>query len=297
MSFDIERMNKLPSEARFFDVNDLWYYPNRWVVRFLYPLSITPTQITIASLFAGLVSVGCYMIDSNTGLMLGALFLYLKIFLDNVDGNLARARGEVSRLGRFLDSLVDFTVSCLVYLVLTSRLVNETGDSSYWFLGGFALLSCLLHSSYFVYYLVCYTSIVEAYSSNRADESINQEDKEAYENGKLSSTVYFLQNCHVFLYGWQDKSIKYFDHISKRLAFGRNYEKSLDVDWYADKTFLAFVSPLCLCTNSMAIVLFSLLDQIALGFLFVFLVGNTYLIVLQGRKILKTIKRSVSRVR
>ena len=74
MPFDIEKMNKLPLEARFFDVNDFWYFPNRWVVRFLYPLPVTPTQITITSLIAGLVSVGCYMIDSDAGLMLGAYF-------------------------------------------------------------------------------------------------------------------------------------------------------------------------------------------------------------------------------
>jgi len=116
MSFDIERMNKLPPEARFLDINDFWCFPNRWVVKSLYPLSITPTQITILSLVAGLVSVCCYMIDSSVGLMWGALFLYLKIFLDNVDGNLARVKGEVSRLGRFLDSLIDFIVSFLRFL-------------------------------------------------------------------------------------------------------------------------------------------------------------------------------------
>ena len=117
MSFDIERMNKLPPEARFFDINELWYYPNRWVVKFLYPLPVTPNQITLASLVAGLVSVGCYMVYSKAGLIFGALFLYLKIFLDNVDGNLGRVRGEVSRLGRFLDSLTDFIVSFLIYFV------------------------------------------------------------------------------------------------------------------------------------------------------------------------------------
>ena len=294
MSFDIERMNKLPPEARFFDVNDLWYFPNRWVIRFLYPSPITPIQITLVSLLAGLVSAGCYTIDSNAGLIWGALFLYLKIFLDNVDGNLARIRGEVSRLGRFLDSLTDFTISVLVYLVLTSRLVNETGDSWYWLLGGFALLSCLLHCSYFVFYLVRYTSIFGTYFCNRVDEDISKEDIEAYEKGKLSTQIYFLQRCHVFLYGWQDKSVEYFDRISKRLAFGRNYDKSLDVDWYMDKTFLTLASPLCLCTNNMAIVLFSLIDQIVLGFLVIIVVGNVYLLGLQGRKVLKTLNGPAS---
>ena len=80
MSFDIEKMNKLPPEARFLDINDFWYFPNRWVVKLLYPLPVTPTQITITSLIAGLVSVGCYIIDSSAGLMWGALFLYCLLY-------------------------------------------------------------------------------------------------------------------------------------------------------------------------------------------------------------------------
>ena len=95
MSFDIEKMSKLPPGARFLDINDFWYFPNRWVVKFLYPLPITPTHITIISLIAGLVSVRFYMIDTSAGLMWGAFFLYLKIFLDNVDGNLARVEGKL----------------------------------------------------------------------------------------------------------------------------------------------------------------------------------------------------------
>ena len=297
MSFDIERMHKLPPEARFFDVNNLWYFPNRWVIRLLYPLSISPTQITIVSLFAGLVSVGCYTIDSDAGLTWGALFLYLKIFLDNVDGNLARVRGETSRLGRFLDSLTDFIVNFLVYLVLASRLVNEAGDSWYWYLGGFALLSCFLHCSYFVFYLVHYTSIAGTYLCNRLDESISEEDSEAYKKGELSMLVYFLQRCHIFLYGWQDRSIEYFDHISKRLAFGRNCGKTFDSDWYADKTFLTLISPLCICTNNVAVVLFSLIDQIELGFLFIVVVGNAYLLWLLAKKIFKARKENVSQMK
>ena len=287
MSFDIERMNKLPSEARFLDINDLWYLPNRWVVRFLYPLPVTPTQITIISLFAGLVSVGCYTINSNAGLMWGALFLYLKIFLDNVDGNLARVRGEASRLGRFLDSLTDFIISFLIYLVLTVRLVSETGDSLYWFLGVLALLSCLLHCSYFVFYLVRYTSLVGTYLYNRANENISEEDDEAYDKEELSTLVYFLQHCHVFLYGWQDKAIEWLDHISKTLGYGRQLRGFSEADWYADKVFLTLISPLCLCTNNVLLVLFSLTDEIELGFWFVVVAGNSYLLVLQVWKVIK----------
>jgi len=288
MSFDIERMHKLPPEARFVDVNDFWCFPNRSVVKFLYPFSVTPTQITILSLIAGLVSAYFYMIDSSAGLMWGALFLYLKIFLDNVDGNLARVKGEVSRLGRFLDSLVDFIVSFLVYLVLTLRLVSDTNDSLCWFLGGLAFLSCLIHCSYFVFYLVQYTSISGTYLCNRADESITEEDNKAYDRGDLSMLVCFLQRSHIFLYGWQDKTIEWFDRLSKKLGSRSKSQRLSGNSWYGDKVFLTLISPLCLCTNNMLLVLFSLVGAIEFGFWFVVVVGNVYLLLLQVWKIIKT---------
>ncbi|MBT3515873.1 MAG: CDP-alcohol phosphatidyltransferase family protein [Nitrospina sp.] len=287
MSFDVEKMNKLPPEARFLDINDFWYFPNRWVVKFLYPLPVSPTQITITSLIAGLFSVGCYIIDSNAGLMWGALFLYLKIFLDNIDGNLARVRGETSRLGRFLDSLTDFLVSFLVYLVLTLRLVGETNNSFYWYIGGLAFLSCLMHCSYFVFYLVKYTSVFGTYLCNRVDENITEKDNEAYEAGELSVLVYFLHRAHVFLYGWQDKTIEWFDCLSKKLGSIRNSQEVSKKNWYGDKVFLTLISPLCLCTNNMLLVFFSLLDEIESGFWFVIIVGNVYLLILQVLKIIK----------
>lgn len=292
MSFDIEKMSKLPPGARFLDINDFWYFPNRWVVKFLYPLPITPTHITIISLIAGLVSVRFYMIDTSAGLMWGALFLYLKIFLDNVDGNLARVRGETSRLGRFLDSLTDFMVSLLVYLVLTLRLVDETNNSLYWCLGGLAFLSCLMQCSYFVYYLVKYTAISGTYLYNRVDEDITEEENEAYDRGDLSMLVYFLHRAHILLYGWQDKTIEWFDRLSKRLG-SKKPQKLSEKNWYGDKVFLTLISPLCLCTNNMLLVFFSLADEIELGLWFVVIVGNACLLILQIWKIVKAKKNLV----
>jgi phosphatidylglycerophosphate synthase len=292
MSFDIEKMSKLPPGARFLDINDFWYFPNRWVVKFLYPLPITPTHITIISLIAGLVSVRFYMIDTSAGLMWGALFLYLKIFLDNVDGNLARVRGETSRLGRFLDSLTDFMVSFLVYLVLTLRLVDETNNSLYWYLGGLAFLSCLMQCSYFVYYLVKYTAISGTYLYNRVDEDITEEENEAYDRGDLSMLVYFLHRAHILLYGWQDKTIEWFDRLSKRLG-SKKPQKLSEKNWYGDKVFLTLISPLCLCTNNMLLVFFSLADEIELGLWFVVIVGNACLLILQVWKITKAKKNLV----
>ena len=105
---NFEKMDKLPAPCRFFDVNALWYFPNRWVVRALYPLPVSANQITLLALWMGLASAGFYAFGGEQAFIFGAMFLYGKLFLDNVDGPLARLRGEVSRLGRFLDSFSGF---------------------------------------------------------------------------------------------------------------------------------------------------------------------------------------------
>jgi phosphatidylglycerophosphate synthase len=287
MSFNIEKMHKLSVDVRFLDLNDLWYFPNRWVVRWLYPLPVTASQVTVCSLLMGVAAAGCYLVDSYSSLVWGAAFLYGKIFLDNVDGNLARARGEVSRLGRFLDSLTDFMVSVLVYVAITWRLVSETDDLWFWFLGGTALLACLLHCSYFVFYLVNYSSRAGSYRLNRVDENISKEDRESYERKELSPLVYFLQRCHAWVYGWQDRLIGYIDRVSQRLALGQNPTQVLVDGWYADKMFLTLSSPLCLCTNNMGLVVFSLLDRLDLGLILIVVLGNVYLTGLQVWKVLR----------
>jgi len=285
MSFDIEKMHKIPPGDRFFDLNEVWYFFNRWAIRVLYPLPVTANQITFLSLLMGLLAVGFYLSDASHGLIWAAVFLYGKIFLDNVDGNLARIRGEVSRIGRFFDSLTDFVVTFAVYAAIALRLVQETGDPFFWILGAFALLSGFLHCSYFVFYLVNYTSMVGTYKMNRVREDITEEDRQA--EGASSDSGLWMQRVHVWLYGWQDRSIEMLDGISQKLA---RVTKQADdqKNWYLDKRFLSWVSPLCLCTNNMILVVFTLLDQLEAGLWVVLIFGNAYLLAIQGWKIFHT---------
>ncbi len=269
---DLDKMNKLPAGARFFDVNDLWYFANRGAVRFLYAKPVTANQVTLLSLVFGLASAACYLFES--GLYLAAAFLYGKIFLDNVDGNLARVRGEVSRVGRFLDSLTDFVVTVAVYLAITWRL--HLDDPWILGLGLFALLSCLMQCSYFVYYLVSYAATVGAYRKNRVDERIQRADREG---GKPEPGSLALQRLYGWVYGWQDRAMQAFDRASRGLAGADS--KS----WLEEKWFLSLISPLCLCTNNMLLVVCTLFDQLTGFLLLVAVAGNLYLIFLQALKV------------
>ena len=241
MAFDIEKMNKLPREARFFDVNGLWYFYNGWVVRNLYSTPITPNQITVFSFIAGMLSMGFYVSDRSDSLVWGGIFLYGKVFLDNIDGNLARARGTSSRFGRFLDSLSDFLVTVMVYIGISFYLVRTTGDIGFWFLGLFGLLASFMQSTFFVFYLVSYTSRVGSYNKNRVDESITEEDLTSPEENRWNLR---LQKFFVWGYGWQDRLIERLDFFSRKLAGVSEKQKSA---WYGDRRFLTAISPLCIC--------------------------------------------------
>lgn len=286
MGFDIEKMNKLPAGERFFDVNEIWYFMNRWVVRLLYPTSVTPNQITFLSLVFGLASAGFYISEIPDALVWGAIFLYGKVFLDNVDGNLARVRGTTSRFGRFLDSLADFLVTVLVYIAVTLYLVRTTGMQEYWVLGLLGLLAGFMQSTFFVFYLVNYTSRVGSYEKNRVDESVTEEDKRKVEEGQTDPWDLRLQMLFVWAYGWQDEAVEKLDTMCRRLARVPDTDEALQ-NWYSDKKFLTWVSPLCLCTNNVMLVFFSLLGQLELFMILLVTFMNIYALGLLAWKVFK----------
>tara|TARA_Y100000588_G_scaffold66273_1_gene66633 strand:+ start:639 stop:1505 length:867 start_codon:yes stop_codon:yes gene_type:complete len=270
MAFDIEKMNKLPQETRFFDVNGLWYFYNGWMVRMLYSTPITPNQITVLSFFVGLLSVGFYVSGRSDSLVWGAIFLYGKVLLDNLDGNLARVRGTSSRFGRFLDSLTDFFVTVIIYIGISFYLVRTTDDNGFWFLGFFGLLACFMQSTFFVFYLVSYTSRVGSYNKNRVDESITEEDRTSAEENEW---ILRLQKIFTWGYGWQDRLIQRLDFISRKLAGVSEREEA---SWYGDRCFLTAISPLCLCTNNVMLAIFSLLGQVELFLILLISTMNFY---------------------
>ena len=290
---DFNKMEKLPTGCRFFDINELWYFPNRWAVRLLYPLAVSANTVTLLALITGLTAAGFYVSTSESALIWGAVFLYVKLFLDNVDGPLARLRGEESRFGRFLDSTSDFVVSVLVYGAITFRLAQDSLNPGFvWMLGIAALVSSLLQCSYWVYYYVSYTDWVGSYGKNRRDETITKKDRKAVESGAVSKAVLVLQRFHNFAYGWQDTLMAALDRLSRTAADFQDSAKHRE-HWVADKSFLTRMGPLCVCSNTMALVVLSLLNQLELFLILVVFLGNSYLLVLQGWKIIR-FKKSIA---
>ena len=82
------------------------------VVLVLLPLRIPPPAVVLASTATGLAAA----VEIARGDLLGAaIVLQLKTVLDNADGQLARASGRVSVLGRYLDSESDLVVDAALF--------------------------------------------------------------------------------------------------------------------------------------------------------------------------------------
>ncbi len=292
-SLDLDKMEKLPAGCRFFDINEWWYFPNRWAVRLLYPLPVSANQITLLALVMGLVAAAFYFSQVDDALVWGALFLYGKLFLDNVDGNLARLRGEASRLGRFLDSFSDCVVAALVYAGIAWRLAQGSAEAGYfWVLAAMALLGSWLQCSYWVFYYVSYTEWVGSYGQNRTDETVTEQDRQAATDGEISAAVYFLQRFHNIAYGWQDALIAGLDRLSRKAARVSDTPEHRE-RWLGDRVFLAWMGPLCVCTHTFVLVVCSLFNQLELFLYLVIFLGNGYLLALQIWKI-RRFRRRIS---
>lgn len=110
---------------------DTWY--GRHVMRtgsiFLTRIAIerglTPNQITLASLIAGILSAVFFL---SGAWLLGILFLNLWYLLDHVDGEVARYTKASSNSGFFFDTVINFIVEPLIFLGIGCGLSGWMAD-------------------------------------------------------------------------------------------------------------------------------------------------------------------------
>ncbi len=98
-------------------------------------LGVRPTQVVLFHTALGLLAARQV---ARGGRLLPALLLQLKTVLDNADGQLARATGQTTAMGRYLDSEMDLLVNAALLTALDRR----------WGLPALALLSLLLTADF-----------------------------------------------------------------------------------------------------------------------------------------------------
>lgn len=83
-------------------------------VALVYRTAITPNQVTLMAICAGLGASLCWFWGTPHGMLFGGILLWASAILDGADGILARAKQSFSELGRALDGSADLVVAALV---------------------------------------------------------------------------------------------------------------------------------------------------------------------------------------
>ncbi len=157
-------------------------------------LPLTPTQVTMMSLVVGWLATGALALAMASGDGASALYalagalLCVSVILDCADGQLARAKGGGTRLGRVLDGCVDFLVVLPFYILLGIDLQRRFGALGFYlalFAGVTGWVQILVYDRTKGLYL---TGTTFRRSGADGDESLEQvlaERARARESGKL----------------------------------------------------------------------------------------------------------------
>jgi phosphatidylglycerophosphate synthase len=122
----------LQTAAAYFPIVRLVSSPiARWLIR----LPISANMVTMASLLSGLGSCYLFAMGDYASILQGSFLFLLCYVLDNLDGEVARAKDQCTDLGDKCDTFVDWLVHSLFFVALGYGSAVKFGDSSWIWLG------------------------------------------------------------------------------------------------------------------------------------------------------------------
>lgn len=229
------------------------------LVKGLYSTSVTPNQVTWASIVVGLIAAIFYLPGTPVSCFTAGLLITLKDLLDSADGQLARAKQQYSRAGRFLDSLGDFIVNVGVFSAIGWMLYRISGQWTMFLLAILGLLGISFRVSYHVFYQVKFLHIQKLYLHNRVSEEIREEDV------NQGGPELILQRLFLFVYGWQDRMVLQIDlWCRNRITRTSSYEDAMNESWYSDSIGLRLSGFIGLGTELFVLMLCSLFNTLEL---------------------------------
>jgi phosphatidylglycerophosphate synthase len=239
------------------------------IVALLYRTPVTPNQVTLASIIAGLIAALLYLGQDATSVAIAGLMVTLKDVLDSADGQLARAKNQYSRIGRFLDSIGDFVVDLAVFAAIGWSLYHSTG--SFWLpaLALLGLLGITLRVSYHVYYQTSFLHLEQQYELNRISEEVTVEDL----GGDRLALA--LQRIFQVIYGWQDRLMARIDAWCRR----DHSEKEFLKTWYSDSLGLRLSGLIGIGTELFLLMICSVLNELQVYLLINVVLMNGILLI------------------
>ena len=148
------------------------------VVKAVYKTSITPNQITLFSVFVGLLAGLCYASGRRPAVVAGALLLAFSVVLDCADGQLARLKKNGTRFGRILDGLVDYIVGLSVCIGMWIGLAPEDNLWKWVLLLAAVIASQIIHSALVDYYRARFIDAFQGTTTHLEDEDYRSVEKD-----------------------------------------------------------------------------------------------------------------------
>ncbi len=169
---EYRRSLKMPEAEELFDL--YFYRPVAFAfVKLIYRLPITPNQVTLLALIAGLASAWHFAAATPHALIWAGTWYGVANILDCSDGQLARLQHSGTPHGRLIDGVVDYIVSIAIFTCIGSGMA--TTETAAWLLVIAAGLSSALHALLFDHYQNEFISIVrgERIFNDRELDKIN----------------------------------------------------------------------------------------------------------------------------
>ncbi len=112
---------------------------------------IKPNQITVATLFIGIIGGILIMTGNKIYWILGFLIVYLGVILDAVDGELARFYNMPTELGKYLDLFVGLSLHKFILACMSIALYLETNHLCPLILGAISISAISLSAENMLY--------------------------------------------------------------------------------------------------------------------------------------------------
>jgi phosphatidylglycerophosphate synthase len=103
------------------------------VTKVVAPTRITPNEISVASLFFGLLAGWLLWVGSTEAALLAAASYFICNVLDCADGQLARLRGKPSPFGYIVDGSIDYLASVAVFVGMAHHLTLQRPGEHNWY--------------------------------------------------------------------------------------------------------------------------------------------------------------------
>jgi phosphatidylglycerophosphate synthase len=134
-------------------------YVSLFVTGFILDTRITPNQMTVVATAVGVAGVWFTLQASWLGVALGATLVQLQSILDGCDGEIARLKFKSSKLGEWLDNVLDDHVN-LGFGVALAWATGELTGAAIWGWLGVAIAACMLP-----YYALTYLQLALVHRS------------------------------------------------------------------------------------------------------------------------------------